>query len=71
MIYNISHLWLVSIHAPARGATWAITGNLGGGSFNSRARKGRDKETEDNAMFRESFNSRARKGRDPRSYGTG
>ena len=56
---------MVSIHAPARGATLVFLRLLASlVRFNSRARKGRDTEEPrtDSAHYR--FNSRARKGRD-------
>ena len=57
---------VVSIHAPARGATpCAHTFRPDGHCFNSRARKGRDGVSTGAADFFASFNSRARKGRDP------
>ena len=56
---------LVSIHAPARGATVggeAVPGRIVG--FNSRAREGRDLRQLDEKRRTMSFNSRAREGRD-------
>ena len=55
---------MVSTHAPARGAT--RPGALGRrrGSFNSRAREGRDGVTRAEKFAFERFNSRAREGRD-------
>ena len=65
------HLHPVSIHAPARGATDAllsISGDIA--SFNSRARKGRDKMLLPSPPMMWCFNSRARKGRDDYSLRT-
>ena len=56
----------VSIHAPARGATFSgLSDLLIFHCFNSRARKGRDTRQGGGELpFRARFNSRARKGRD-------
>ena len=54
----------VSIHAPAWGATTERRRSKLWGSFNSRARVGRDLERSPKAKAPRSFNSRARVGRD-------
>ena len=56
---------MVSIHAPARGATFPHVPNLGDmSSFNSRAREGRDWLPVIKSSQLSRFNSRAREGRD-------
>ena len=48
----------VSIHAPARGATWPCRGSpLSRGSFNPRAREGRDSSSDVDAKRSKSFQS--------------
>ena len=54
----------VSIHAPARGATTTFCATACPGSFNSRAREGRDGRRGSISRPGISFNSRAREGRD-------
>ena len=55
---------LVSIHAPARGATQTKHITMLNRSFNSRAREGRDYRFCLIASYSSGFNSRAREGRD-------
>ena len=55
---------LVSIHAPARGATVCARRLEHHDSFNSRAREGRDATSRPRMGHRRRFNSRAREGRD-------
>ena len=62
---NATTVFRVSIHAPARGATH--DGNIKGlrrGSFNPRAREGRDLWSKSRTLRNTSFNPRAREGRD-------
>ena len=59
---------IISIHAPARGATWA----LGSPSayafyFNPRAREGRDRKSSLAPIHMPYFNPRAREGRDSKN----
>ncbi len=54
----------VSIHAPARGATFAVGSLADYFGFNSRAREGRDRLLFARSRLPKSFNSRAREGRD-------
>jgi len=55
----------VSIHAPAWGATWLVfTSRYNLGSFNPRARVGRDSNGSAHAVMLSGFNPRARVGRD-------
>ncbi len=55
----------VSIHAPARGATFRFRQNQASqGRFNPRARTGRDKKPLLEIPMRFGFNPRARTGRD-------
>ncbi len=54
----------VSIHAPARGATYGRARCCASECFNSRAREGRDLSSRARASHRRCFNSRAREGRD-------
>ena len=55
----------VSIHAPARGATWAeAVDAYRRGGFNPRAREGRDGRQTPTVKGFSSFNPRAREGRD-------
>jgi len=59
------HAWLVSIHAPAWGATKEASGISDTiGSFNPRARVGRDRLLRRNSFLLDRFNPRARVGRD-------
>ena len=63
--------WPVSIHAPARGATrTSPRGGANERSFNSRARKRRDRNGRGYHTRRRCFNSRARKRRDFAGYYT-
>ncbi len=57
--------WVVSIHAPAWGATVLLRGiQRSGRGFNPRARMGRDVTLPDQVTVITSFNPRARMGRD-------
>ena len=58
---------LVSIHAPAGGATSEpVVPTPKSSSFNSRARRGRDMQSFGDDLNNVGFNSRARRGRDIR-----
>jgi len=59
----------VSIHAPARGATYGSSRHLWGlQRFNPRARTGRDQAPDLSAFDEYGFNPRARTGRDLRTF---
>jgi hypothetical protein len=58
---------VVSIHAPARGATNYITGlDFNSRCFNPRSRTGSDGEMNDTGADTTGFNPRSRTGSDPR-----
>ena len=63
-IYNYGFSSIVSIHAPAGGATRASWPGANLTCFNSRARRGRDENSWHRQQEPRSFNSRARRGRD-------
>ena len=65
MILQCKRFWIVSIHAPAGGATWIFVGQqTTKESFNPRARGGRDPAISRLASCIHRFNPRARGGRD-------
>ena len=65
LIFRFACKSLVSIHAPARGATVLIwQAVVSTECFNSRAREGRDPNRREPALYCHRFNSRAREGRD-------
>jgi len=59
---------VVSIHAPAKGATQATPFLIRQTCFNPRAREGRDKRMNTRRALVFSFNPRAREGRDTGFY---
>jgi len=63
----IERIFIVSIHAPVRGATCKVSHLQRQKSFNPRARAGRDATTIKARELKTGFNPRARAGRDRRS----